>query len=325
MRPVSRRTALVSAGLACIARPSMAQAPVDYPTKPVRLVVGFSAGGGTDTVARLIAARLTEMWGQTFVVDNRTGAGGRIASEVVAKARPDGTTVLFASASFAIDAAMYHNLAFDPIAGFKPVTMVASAPYVLVVNPAVPATSVAELIALAKRQPGTLNEASAGPGSTLDMAFRLFRSMAGVDIVEVNYQGANGIPDLVAGRVQMTIAALPQLAAYIRSGQLRALAVTTAKRSSLAPDLPTIAESGLPGYDVTPWYGVLVPGRTPDEIVAKLQAGIAAVLAEPETRARFAAAGMEPLGSTPDAFAQTLKTEIGQWTSIAAAAKLSSD
>ncbi len=317
------RRNLLAAPLLLSALPARAQSPV--PSKPIRFVVGFSAGGGTDTVARLIAARLSDLWHQSVVVENRAGAGGRIASELVAKAKPDGSTLLFVSASFAIDAALYKNLAFDPIGGFAPVTLAASAPYVLVVHPSVQAKSVAELVALAKAQPGKLNAASAGPGSTLDMAFRLFRSMSGTDIVEVNYQGANAIPDLISGRVQMTIAALPQTAAFIKSGQLRALGITTAKRSAQTPDLPTIGESGVPGYDVTSWYGALMPAGTPPALVAAFNKTINDVLTEPETAARFAAAGLEPRGSTPEDFAHTLASEIATWKQIAQAANLSAE
>lgn len=322
MHPLSRRS-LLAAPLALTALPARADSPA--PGKPIRFVVGFSAGGGTDTVARLLAARLSELWNQSVVVENRAGAGGRIASEVVAKAKPDGATLLFVSASFAIDAALYKKLAFDPIGGFVPVTMAASAPYVLVVHPSVPAKTVAELVAYAKANPGKLNAASAGPGSTLDMAFRLFRSMSGADIVEVNYQGANAIPDLISGRVQMTIAALPQTAAFIKSGQLRALGLTTGKRSVQAPDLPTIGESGVPGYDVTSWYGALMPAGTPPALVAGYNQAINQVLKEPETAARFAAAGLEPHGSTSEEFGKTLASEIATWKQIAQSANLSAE
>ena len=319
---ISRRTALL--GMAATAGAlTPAWAEDSYPQKPVSLIVGFSPGGGSDTVARLVAARLTQLWGQQVVVENRAGAGGRIATEFVAKAKPDGYTLLVASASFAIDPALYAKLPFDPVHGFVPVSLIASAPYVLVLNPSVPAHSVAELIALAKKDPGKLNDASAGPGSTLDLAFRLFRSMAGVDIVEVSYQGANGIPDLVAGRVQLTFAGLPQTAAYVKSGQLRALAVTTPQRSGLAPELPTIAESGVPGYDVTSWYGALAPAGTPAAIVAKFNAAIDQILKEPELRQRFNAAGLDPRGGSTAEFAQLVDSEITKWKDVAQRAHLS--
>jgi tripartite-type tricarboxylate transporter receptor subunit TctC len=317
------RRSLLAAPLLLTPQAARAQSPV--PGKPIRFVVGFSPGGGTDTVARLLAAKLSDQWHQSVVVENRAGAGGRIASELVAKAKPDGSTLLFVSASFAIDAALYKNLAFDPIAGFAPVSMAAAAPYVLAIHPSVPAKTVAELVALAKAKPGTLNAASAGPGSTLDMAFRLFRSMSRTDIVEVNYQGANAIPDLIAGRVQMTIAALPQTAAFIKSGQLRALAVTTGQRSAQAPDLPTIAESGVPGYDVTSWYGALMPAGTPPALVAGFNKAITEALADTDTAARFTASGLEPRSSTPQDFARTLASEIATWKQIAQAANLSAE
>ena len=298
--------------------PAWAQTPdaAGYPNKPIRFVVGFSPGGGTDTVARILAQKMAEIFGQQIVVENRAGAGGRIASEVVAKARPDGATVLFVSAGFAIDAALYKKLGFDPIGDFAPISMAASAPYVVVVHPSVAAHSIAELIALAKSKPGTLNDASAGPGSTLDLAFRLFCSKADVNMTEVSYQGASGVPDLISGRVQISFVGLPQTAAFIKSGQLRALAVTTPQRSVLAPDLPTVAESGLPSYQVTSWYGALAPAHTPPGIIAKLSEGIEQALADPQVRQRLAANGIEPRGTSPDAFATTIRDEIGQWKQV---------
>lgn len=321
-RRIFRRSVLYGVAAAGAGLSIRAGAADAYPDKPVSFIVGFSPGGGSDTVARLIAERLSKLWGQSVVVEHHAGAGGRIASEYVAKARPDGYTILIASASFVIDPALYAHLPFDPIHGFAPISMIAAAPYVLAINPSVPAHSVADLIALAKREPGTLNDASAGPGSTLDLAFRLFRSMADVQIVEVSYQGANGIPDLVAGRVQMTFAGLPQTAAYIKSGKLHALAVTTPQRSALAPDLPTVAESGLPGYAVTSWYGALAPAKTPPAIVRKISTDIASVLAEPDLHQRFITSGLEPRGTTDEDFSRTIVNEIAQWKDVAQRAHL---
>lgn len=318
---IPRRSAVFGLAAAGASLSAPAWAKPAYPDKPISFIVGFSPGGGSDTVARLTAERLSTVFGQSVVVENRAGAGGRIASEFVAKSRPDGYTILIASASFAIDPALYKHLPFDPIHGFEPVSLIASAPYVLAVNPSVPAHSVAELIALAKQEPGKLNDASAGPGSALDLAFRLFRSMAGVNVVEVSYQGANGIPDLVAGRVQMTFAGLPQTAAYIKSGKLRALAVTTPQRSALAPDLPTIAET-LPGYAVTSWYGALAPAGTPPAVVNALGRAIASIMKEPAVRQRFTTTGLEPDGSNPAAFSQTITSEIAKWKKIAREAHL---
>ena len=323
MMDITRRATLAGLGGSALAGTAAAQEA--WPSKPVRVLVGFTPGGGSDTVARILAARLTDTLGQNFVVENRPGAGGQIASELVSKAKPDGSTILVVSSSFAISPALRRHLPFDTIKSFTPVAWATSAPFIVVVHPSVQADSLPALIALAKKEPGTLSAASTAPGSTVDMTLRLFKSMAGVDIVAVAYQGPDGIPDLVAGRIQMTITGLVETSAQTKAGQLRALAVTTAQRSSLAPDLPTVAESGVPGFSVTAWYGVLVPAGTPDAIVTKLNASINAILAEPETKARFMASGMEPHGGTPAEFAHQIESEIAQWTKVSDAAHLRVD
>lgn len=288
----------------------------DYPAKPLRFLVGFAPGGGTDTVARILAQKLGEASGQPVVVDNRAGAAGTIANELVARAAPDGYTLLFMSASFTIHPALTRRLAYDPRRDFAPVTLATSSPYVLALHPGVPAQSVRELIALAKAQPGKLNYASAGTGSTLHLAAELFRSMAGVDLVHVPYKGANGITDLLAGAVQLTVAGPPQTLPHVRAGRLRALGVTTARRSATLPELPTLAESGVPGYEVDSWYGVLAPAGTPATRIAWLNEALRRILDTADVKAKLTAQGMDMRGTTPDAFRDYLAAEFPKWAQV---------
>ena len=316
--------------LACAGALAHAPAPAAetgdaYPSKPLRFVVGFTPGGGSDTVARLLAQKLGETWAQPVVVDNRPGAGGNLANEIVARSGADAYTVLIASSSFSIQPAIYSNLNFRPLVDFAPVSLASSSPYLLVVHPAVAAQSVKELIALAKAQPGKLNYASAGAGSALHLACELFKSMAGVDIVHVPYKGANGIPDLIAGAVQMTIAGPPQTMTHVRAGRLRALAVTTVKRAAIAPNLPTVAEAGVPGYEVDAWYGALVPGAAPRARVERLAAEINRALASADVREKFALQGLETRGTTPVEFATVIRDDIAKWTRVVRDAGIKAD
>ncbi len=235
-------------------------------------------------VARLLALKLAETWAQPLVVDNRPGAGGNLANEIVVRSAADGYTLLCASSSFSIIPSLNRDLSYSPLKDFAPVTLASSAPYLMVLNPAVPAQSVTEFIALAKAQPGKLNYASAGSGSTLHLAGELFKSLAGVDIVHVPYRGATGITDLIAGAVQLSFAGLPQTLPHVKAGRLRALAVTTLRRAAAVPDLPTIAEAGVPGYEVDPWYGVIAPAGTPRAIIDRLNAAFAQALAAPDVK-----------------------------------------
>jgi tripartite-type tricarboxylate transporter receptor subunit TctC len=300
-------------------------ADTTLPDRPVRIVVGFTPGGGSDTAARIVAPRLSELWDQKVLIENRAGAGGRIASEFVAKARPDGTTLLFASPSLTIDAALYKDLPFDPIRSFAPISLVTEASFIIVVHPSLPVHSVSDLIALAKQEPGKLSAASGGPGSVLDLATRLFCNKAGVDIVSVAYQGAVGLTDVVAGRVQLSITGIPQTQAFIKSGQLRALAVTASHRSPVMPELPTVAESGLPGYVVAPWYGALAPAGVPPAILDKLNRDLTQVLTEPVIRDRFASQGLEAHGTTQTEFARMIASDIDTWRDVVRAANLTAD
>jgi tripartite-type tricarboxylate transporter receptor subunit TctC len=292
-----------------------------YPAKPVRFVVPSSAGGGTDIIARSVAHKLSESLGQQFVVENRPGAGQMIGIELVAKSPADGYTLLMTASTLAINPIMYKKVSYDPQRDFAPITQAASLPNVLVVHPSLPAKSVAELIALAKRQPGRINYASAGIGTSPQMSMELLKSMAKIDMVHIPYKGsAPGVVDLLAGQVTVmtpnVLTALP----HIKSGRLRALAVTSAKRSEALPEVPTIAESGLPGYDSVQWYGVLAPAGTPREIVARLHVEIARALRAPDVRERLAADGAEPVGSSPEEFAAFIKSEIEKWARVASAA-----
>jgi tripartite-type tricarboxylate transporter receptor subunit TctC len=252
---------------------SSAQQYADYPTRPVRLLVGFSPGGGTDLAVRIIGRKLTEMWGQQIVVDNRPGAGGLLAFDMVAKAIPDGYTLLAASPSFAIQPNLAIKLPYDPNRDFIPITEATAAPYLLVVYPGVEAKSLKELIALAKASPGKFNYASGGIGSAQHLASELFAYMSGISMVHVPFKGAVNVPEVIAGRVHMLMSGLPQGMPHVQAGRLRALGVTTRKRSPAVPDVPPIAEAGVPGYDVTIWYGIFATGGTPGAIVTKLNAG----------------------------------------------------
>jgi tripartite-type tricarboxylate transporter receptor subunit TctC len=303
----------------------VAAADAPYPVKPIRFIVGFTPGGTSDVVARLIAAKLGETWPQPLVVDNRPGAGGNLAIELVAKAAPDGYTILCASASFSIIPSLNRELSYNPIRDFAPITLATSAPYLLVLHPAVPAQSVKELIALAKAQPGKLNYASAGAGSTLHLAGELFKSLAGVDIVHVPYKGATGITDLIAGAVQLSFAGLPQTLPHVKAGRLKALAVTTLRRSTVVPELPTIAEAGVPGYEVDPWYGVTGPAGTPRAIIAQLNAAIGRALATPDIREKFMLQGLEPRASTPEEFSNLIRGEIAKWSKVVRDAGIRAD
>jgi tripartite-type tricarboxylate transporter receptor subunit TctC len=296
-------------GIAC------AQAQ-SYPAKPIRMLVGFSPGGGTDVAARIIGRKLTEMWGQQIVVDNRAGAGGLLAFEMAAKANPDGYTLLATSPSFAIQPSIAGKLPYDPIRDFAPITQASAAPYVLVLHPGVAARSVKELIELAKATPGKLNYASGGIGSAQHLAAELFRLMAGIRIEHVPYKGAVSVPDVIAGRVQLLFSGLPQSIAHIQAGRLRALGVTTPARSRAVPDVPTIAEAGVPGYDVTVWYGILATGRTPKAVVDKLNQGFVAALQSPDVRQQLTAMGLEPVGNPAAQFAATIRAEIAQWAKV---------
>jgi tripartite-type tricarboxylate transporter receptor subunit TctC len=313
-----RRASLLCAAALCAyaALSCAADKPSAFPARPIHLIVGFTPGGGSDVAARIVGQKLGDMWNQPIVVDNRPGGGGNIATEMVARATADGYTLLLAGSSFAIQASLDRTLPFDSIRDFTAVTNLCATPFMLVVNPSLPAKSVKELIALAHAKPGALNYASAGTGSTVHLAVEPFRNMANLDIVHVPYKGVTGITDLISGAVQLTITAPLAVMPHVKAGRLRALGVTSAQRTAIAPDLPTIAESGLKGYEVESWYGVVAPARTPAAIVATLNSAILKVLERADVKDQLLAQGLEQRPTTPAAFNAYIKTDIAKWASV---------
>lgn len=289
-----------------------------YPTKPIRMIVAYPPGGGTDIIGRMIAQKLGETLGQSVVVENRGGASGNIGTELAARAAPDGYTVLMGNvAPNAINVSLFKNLPSDPVADFAPVSLVASTPNILVVHPSTPARTVKEVVALAKAKPGTLNFASAGVGSSSHLAGELFRILAGADIVHVPYKGAGpAMIDVLSGRVQLYFATMPAAMPHLKSGKLAPVAVTSAKRSQTLPELPTIAESGVPGYEASTWYGVLAPAHTPNAVIVRLHGEIVKILADPALRGRLADQGFEPVGNSPEEFGAYIESEIAKWGKV---------
>jgi tripartite-type tricarboxylate transporter receptor subunit TctC len=288
-----------------------------YPAKPIRLVLPFPPGGSTDIVARLIGQKLAEAWGQPVVVDNRPGAGGNVAAEHVARAAPDGYTLLQANVANAIGASLYPRLGYSLTGDFVAVTQLATTAYVLLAHPSLPVKSVRELIALAKARPGQLNYASAGAGSATHLSGELLKNLAGVDIVHVPYKGTGpAVTALLAGEIELYFATVPAAAPMIRSGRLRPLGVSSARRAAALPEVPTIAESGLKGYETSTWHGVLAPAATPREIVQQLNAEIVRILNAPEVREKLIAQGLEPVGDTPEQFAAYIRSEIAKWAKV---------
>jgi len=304
--------AIALAAYACAA------AAQSYPERPVRLIVPFPAGGGVDGAARIVGQHLSDPLGQQVVIDNRGGSGGIIAAEIAARASPDGYTLFFGgSASHGITPHLYRKLPYDAVADFTPVILVGATPYILVVHPATAAASIKDLVTVARAKPGQLNYASAGSGSTLHLAGEMFKSMARVDIVHVPYKGAaTAMNDLLGGQVQMMFGPAVVVLQHVKAGRLRALAVTSGQRTRLAPDLPTIAESGVPGFEATGWYGLLGPRGLPPAIVARLNGETARALANREFGERFAVLGIEPLGGTPQTFAAYIKSELAKWGKV---------
>jgi tripartite-type tricarboxylate transporter receptor subunit TctC len=292
-----------------------------YPVKPIRMIVGFAAGGGTDLLARILAVRMTEALGQPVIIDNRAGAGGTIAAEIVARATPDGYTLNAPTNSYAVNASFY-KLPYDPIADITPITLIGTSGYLMVVNPKVPASSMKEFLALAKARPGELNYGSSGQGAISHLAVELFKLMAGVNLTHVPYKGtAPVLTDLLSGQIQFTAGAIPPTMPHVRNGRLRAVGVSTAQRSRLAPEVPTVSEAGVPGYDVASWYAISGPPRLPKEIVARLNEVVKQILALPEVSGRFEQEGVDAVRSTPEEFARIIKTDIAKWIKVAKAIK----
>jgi tripartite-type tricarboxylate transporter receptor subunit TctC len=303
---------------ACALSPAMAQGQGEsYPVKPVRLFIGLAPGGATDIQARLFAQKLSESMGRTFIVENRAGAGGTIAYAQVAKSPPDGYTLMGISSGYTITPSIYSKLPYDPLKDFAPVSLVVQAPFLLLVHPSLPVKSVKDLLALAKARPGSLDAASAGQGSSTHMAFELFRTMASVKITHIPYKGTGpALVDALAGQVHMLFGNVLSSLVHAKSGRLRALAVTTAGRSKVLPDLPTIAEAGVPGYENSTWFGIIVPAGTPSAVVAKLNAELVKASRSPEIIERIAPDGGEPVGSTPEQFGAHIAREISRWRKV---------
>ncbi len=300
----------IVAGLAAILLTAAAFAQ-SYPTKPIRLIVPFAAGGGNDNVARLVGKSLSDSLGQQMVIDNRPGAGGVLGAELAAKSPPDGYTLFLGGVgSHAINPNLHERLPYDPVRDFAPVILLASAPLILVLHPSVPADSIREFIALARAKPGQLDYASNGNGSSSHLAAVMFEAMAGVAMVHVPYKGLSpALTDLLSGRVQLMFSSVVAILPHIKAGKLRSLAVTGSKRLSSMPELPTVAESGLIGYEASSWYGVLAPAGTPKEIIARLNAETVKALEQPEVRNSLLAEGAEPIGGPPEKFAAHIKSE----------------
>ena len=295
-----------------------AAAAEPYPNKPIRLIVPYAAGGGTDVMARAFAQRLASALSVQIVVENRTGAGGNIAASAVAKAAPDGYTLFFGAAGpLAVNPALYDKLPFDPVKDFVPIGLVGLMPLFLTVPAALPVQTLKDLVALAKARPGQLNYASSGIGGTTHLAMEWLKSQTGISITHVPYKGtAAGVSDMIGGNIQVIFDAWPTTGPHVQSGKLKYLAVSTAKRSALEPHLPTVAESGLTGFDLYVWYGVMAPAGTPADIVAKLSGEAAKVMVLPDLKARFASLGMEPMTGTPEQFAEHLRAETAKWARI---------
>jgi tripartite-type tricarboxylate transporter receptor subunit TctC len=298
-----------------------------YPSRPLRFVVPFPPGGGNDILARTIGNRLTEVWGQQVVIDNRAGAGGVIGAEIAARAAPDGYTMFLGGvASLAINPNLHRRLSYDPVKDFAPASLAASAPLVLVVHPSLPVKTVKDLVAAARAKPGQINFASNGLGGSSHLAAELFRMMAGADITHVPYKGFSpALTDLLSGQVQLMFSSVVPMLPQVKAGRLRAVAMTGAKRSAALPEVATVAESGVPGYETASWYGVLFPRGTPAPVIASMHAQVARIVALPDVRERLAADGAEPVGSTPEAFAQHIRVELARWRKVIEAAKLKTE
>jgi tripartite-type tricarboxylate transporter receptor subunit TctC len=290
----------------------------EYPVKPVRFVIAFSPAGPSDILTRIVGSKLAEAMGQVFIFDNRPGAGGNLAAEIVAKAPPDGYTLLMGNNSIlATNASLYKNMSIDPVKDLAPVALLASQPNILVVHPSLPVKSVKELIAFAKAHPGQLNYASSGSGAAAHLAAELFKSMTGVQMVHIPYKGASpALIDMLAGQCQVMFATALSVQPYLQSNRLRPLAVSTAKRARIMPNLPTVAEAGVPGFEATTWHGVVSTAGTPPAVINKLNAEINKVLKLPDVNATLTRQGAEVLGGTPQEFAAYIKAEIPKWAKV---------
>lgn len=313
------------AGLMC-ALAVMPIAHAQYPNKSVRLIVPYPPGGGTDTMARTLGQKLSETLGQQVVVDNRPGGGANIGAELAAKSPPDGYTLLMNTIAHASAVSLYSKLGYDFLKDFAPVTLLATTPHILVTHPSLPVKSVKELISLAKARPNELVYSSSGSGTPAHLAGELFKNMTGVKMVHVPYKGGGpSVIALLSGEVSLAFATTPSVIAHVKAGRLRAIAVTTARRSVATPDLPTIAEAGVPGYDVGSWYGLLAPAGTPKDIVARLNSEAGKALRLPDAKKRLDASGFEVLTSTPEEYGSFMRSEVDKWAKVIKAAGIRAD
>ena len=314
---VRRRLMAALGAAACLAAVPLAAHAQGYPNKPVRLVVPYPPGGPTDIVARVVAQKLSEQTGQQFIIDNRPGAGGNTGAELVARSAPDGYTLVVATTAHAINPSLFKSLGYKLTKDFAPVSLLTSGPLVIVATPDLPASNVTELIALAKARPGGLNFASSGNGQSTHLAAELFASMAGVKMTHIPYKGsAPALTDVMGGQAQLMFDTMLSAMPQVKGGKLKALAVTSAKRSAAAPDLPTVAESGLPGYEAIAWNGLLAPAGTPPEVIARLSAELKKALALPEVKDKFEAQGFAATWNTPEAFGSFMNAEVQKWAQV---------
>ena len=322
-----RALAGVAAVAAALLAPIPSAAQSDYPSKPIRLIIGFPPGGSTDIVGRIVALKLSDRLGQQIVVDNRGGAGGTIGADLAAKAAPDGYTLTVGTTStHAVAAGAYSKLPYDPVKNFSPISLVAITPYLLVVNPQVPANSLAELVTLAKNQPGKLNYASAGNGSTTHLAMEMLKDAAKIDLVHIPYKG-NAPADvaILANEVQAVFGSMPALLQNVKANKVRALAVGTSRRSPALPDVATVSELGYPGFEAALWLGILAPAGTPQPIIERLNRELVAIVATPDFRALMDKNGAEPISNTPEQFGAMIRAEVDRYTKVVKAVGIKLD
>ncbi len=296
---------------------SAARAPDAYPSRPIRLIVAFAPGGSVDVVARLVGQKLSEAWGQQVVIDNRPGAGGNLSAELAARAAPDGYTLYMSSASLVVNVNLYRKVGYDPIRDFSPITLLASVQNVLVAHPSVAAKNVSELVTLSRKTPGRLNYASTGSGSSGHLAMELFKSMTGADLTHIPYKAAGQAQvDLLAGQVSLWFPTIPGALPFIKAGKINALAVSGSTRSIALPDVPTVAESGVRGFEASTWYPVLAPAGTPADVVDRLNRQLVAIVRTPQVHDQLVQSGVEPIGSTPAQLASHIRTELDKWAKV---------
>jgi tripartite-type tricarboxylate transporter receptor subunit TctC len=325
---VGRALGLLALALAAFVAPgpARAQPPADWPARPVRFILPFPPGGGTDILGRLIAERLSASLGQPVVAENRGGAGGNVGAEAAAKSAPDGYTIVLVAPTLAISPSLYSRLNYDPVKDFAPVSLVATVPNVMITNPSVPANTLKEFIALAKTKPGEMNFGSGGSGTSNHLAGELFNIVAGVKLVHVPYKGVNlAMNDVLSGRVQLAFIGIPAAAPHIKAGKLRALALAAPQRSAVLPDVPTADEAGLTKFEVTTWYGILAPAGTPRTVVVRLNGELGKIMHSPELRERLDALATDPVTSTPEEFADLIRREIVKWSEVVREAGLKAE